>query len=159
KGIVPDANADDLADKYHVYIAGTNDEYPAVEMPIVRALKGETTMVSDMEIRRDNRIIPVQVWAAPIYDNQRNIAYAIAAFNDISDHKRAEIRLTAQYAVTRVLAEAQTLQQATTAVLRAVCESMGWQFGAMWQLDHKNEVLTCVDIWHTNQSSVTEFEA
>lgn len=159
RGIVPDANADDLADTYHVYIAGTNDEYPAVQMPIVRALKGETSMVSDMEIRRPGRLIPVQVWGAPIYDSEGNIVYAIAAFMDITDHKRAESRLTAQYAVTRVLAESQSLEQVTPAVLRAVCESMGWQLGAMWQIDHKNDVLTCVDVWHSPQSSVAEFEA
>ncbi len=51
KGIPDDATASNLAEAYSAYLAGTNTLYPTERMPIVRALSGETSTVSDMEIR------------------------------------------------------------------------------------------------------------
>src|SRR5687767_6950975 len=54
-------------------------------------------------------------------------------------------RRTAQYTVTRVLAEAETLENATPRILSAVCEGLGWDVGALWTVDHG--VLRCVGVW------------
>lgn len=75
---------------YHVYQAGTNQIYPPDNFPIVRALKGERVTVEDMEIRRDGHVIPLVVWANPIFDETGEVVYAIAAFQDISERKHAE---------------------------------------------------------------------
>ncbi|MBE0558574.1 MAG: PAS domain-containing protein, partial [Proteobacteria bacterium] len=87
RGIAPDAGPEQLAETYHAYLAGTSTKYPAFQMPIVRALSGETTVVTDMEIHHPDRVIPLQVWAAPIVDENGSIVSAIAAFSDISERK------------------------------------------------------------------------
>jgi len=56
-------------------------------------------------------------------------------------------RLHAQYAVTRVLAESTSLREATPKVLRAICETLGWEHGALWRVDAAAEVLRCVALW------------
>lgn len=82
QGFVPEA--------YQVYKAGTNQLYPSEQLPGMRALQGETTSVDDLEIHQADKIIPVEAWGTPIYDQQGNIAYAIVAFQDISKRKWVE---------------------------------------------------------------------
>jgi PAS domain S-box-containing protein len=90
---IADVGPDQLAKTYHAYLAGSDQEYPTDRMPIVRALAGESVTVDDMEIRRDGRVIPLEVSARPIFNAAGNIIYAVAAFTDISERKRADQRL------------------------------------------------------------------
>jgi PAS domain S-box-containing protein len=77
---------------------------------------------------------------------------------DITDRKRAERQLIAQYGVTRVLSESITLEEATPRILQAICENLDYQVGALWQIDDEAEVLRCVDTWHAPSMAETEFE-
>ncbi len=148
KGILPKTGASQLAEVYRAYRAGTNEEYPAALMPVVRALSGETVMISDMEIRQPGKTLPLQVWGAPIYGRDGKLAYAIAAFTDITDRREAEHRLQAQYDVARSLAGSHTLSEATARILQPICETAGWQFAALWVGDAGAEVLRCAGLWH-----------
>ncbi len=90
KGVVPSATILELAEVYQCYIAGTDQVYPVENLAIVRALRGEHATVDDLEIHRGDKIIPIEAWGTPIYDESGNIAYAIAAFKDITERKRAQ---------------------------------------------------------------------
>ncbi|PSB56840.1 histidine kinase [Chroococcidiopsis cubana CCALA 043] len=96
KGIDPSLTPDRLAEVYQTYLAGTKRKYPTEKLPIVRALSGERTRVDDVEIHQNNTTIPVEAWGTPVYDERGNIAYAIAAFQDITERKQAE-KLLADY--------------------------------------------------------------
>jgi PAS domain S-box-containing protein len=69
----------------------------------------------------------------------------------------AERRLAAQYTTTRVLAESTRPAEAIPELLRAVCQSVGWEIGVMWRVDPRDGVLHCSDLWHDPTSSATEF--
>ncbi|MEG4455529.1 AAA family ATPase [Microcoleus sp. N9_A1] len=90
KGVAPDATREQLAEVYQVYTADTSDPYPVEKLPGVRALNGESSTVNDVEIYQPNKVVPIEVWGTPIYDNQSNIAYGLAAFQDITERKKAE---------------------------------------------------------------------
>lgn len=90
KGVDSSVKLDHLAKIYQVYLVGTEQNYPMEKMPIVRALSGEHTRIDDMEIHQNNRTIPVEAWGTPIFDEQGNVIYAIATFQDISERKQAE---------------------------------------------------------------------
>ena len=90
---ISDAGPNQLAKVYHAYIAGSDQEYPADRMPIVRALAGESPTIDDMEICRDGKTIPLEVSARPIFNAAGKIIYAVAAFTDISERRRADRRL------------------------------------------------------------------
>lgn len=68
------------------------------------------------------------LWSA-VVRAERGLIYAIAA--DITERKLEEARLAAQYAVTRVLAEAPTLASGTPRILQAICGSLNWSVGAI----------------------------
>lgn len=87
---LPDVTAEQLPQIYEIYKAGTNQHYPAQELPLVRALKGESATADDLEIRQGDRITPIEVWATPIYDAKGKVAYAINVLQDITDRKKAE---------------------------------------------------------------------
>ncbi|GAP99887.1 AAA family ATPase [Leptolyngbya sp. NIES-2104] len=105
KGIEPTATPDQFAESYQIYVAGTDQPYLTEKMPIVRALSGDRTMIDDMEIRRNNVATPVEAWGTPVFDEQGDVAYAIATFQDITKRKQAE-QLLADYN--------QTLEQQVT---------------------------------------------
>jgi PAS domain S-box-containing protein len=90
QAIVESANPEQLQEIYQGYLAGSYQRYPSDRDPIVKALKGESIRVDDMEIRRPDKIIPIESSGTPIYDESGHIAYALAAFTDITKRKQTE---------------------------------------------------------------------
>ena len=90
KGIVPDMTVEKLSEVYQTYKAGTDEQYPPEQLPIVKALQGESTKTDDVEIHRGEEIIPVEIWGTPIYNEQGDIVYAINVLQDITERKQAE---------------------------------------------------------------------
>jgi class 3 adenylate cyclase len=90
QGLISDVGTDKFPEAYHFYSAGTNQLYPIDLQPIMRALRGEFVRMDDLEIHGSDRIVPIEVWATPIYDERKNIVYAIAAFQDITERQEVE---------------------------------------------------------------------
>lgn len=78
KGIVDNVTSEQLREAYKIYLAGSDRIYSKERDPILCALQGESVNIEDMEIRQADKIIPREVWGTPIYDQEENIAYAIA---------------------------------------------------------------------------------
>jgi two-component system sensor histidine kinase/response regulator len=70
-----------------------------------------------------------------------------------------ERRLSAQYAVASALADSPALSDATPRILRAICQSLGWAHGALWEVVGDAGVLTCVDTWHEPNLALAKFDA
>ena len=114
---ISESTAEQLAATYQLYVANTDELYPPDNLPILRALKGEFVKVDDVEIRQDGKIIAIEINTTPIFDASGNIAYAIAAFQDISDRKQAE-KILADYQRTleaQIDERTEQLQQAKQA--------------------------------------------
>jgi PAS domain S-box-containing protein len=97
KQITDGERAENLRDRYSVFIAGTNIPYPTSRMPIVRALHGERVSVDDMEVDRDGMRVSLEVTATPIFDEEHRVAFAVAVFQDITP-RRIEQALRAKNA-------------------------------------------------------------
>ncbi|MGK7925128.1 MAG: AAA family ATPase [Spirulina sp.] len=105
KGVVISTIREKISEIYKLYLAGTDRVYPPENLPVMRALKGESVTADDIEIHQPNKIIPIEGWGTPIFDDKGEITYAIAAFQDISDRKRAEeerIKFTEQLQVNNI---------------------------------------------------------
>ncbi len=85
-----DTKIDQLSGTFNIYRAETQELYPREQLPIVRALAGETVHAEDLEIHYQDRIIPLEVSSTPIRDETGQISHAIAAFQDISDRQKSE---------------------------------------------------------------------
>jgi adenylate cyclase len=88
---------------------------------------------------------------------------------DITTRQRREQRIYAQYVITQILSESQSIKQAIPRILQAICQTLGWDVGELWtpnqyitipvELDIADVVLRCVEIWSSRVVSVREFKA
>ncbi|HKW09309.1 MAG TPA: ATP-binding protein [Gemmatimonadaceae bacterium] len=76
-----------------------------------------------------------------------------------SIHQRDDLdrRLLVQNAVSRALAESETVEDALPRVLSAVGTQLDWQFGAFWLLDDERQLLRCAAVWRSRD--YPEFDA
>ncbi|MCW3036213.1 MAG: signal transduction histidine kinase, partial [Actinobacteria bacterium] len=105
RGVVPGAAPDDLAEVYQAYVAGTSKLYPTADMPLVRALTGETSHADDMELRTPNATVPVEVWGTPVLAGDDSIEFSITAFADVSERRRAAEEVQFLSAITANMSE------------------------------------------------------
>ncbi|MCE9573319.1 MAG: AAA family ATPase [Deltaproteobacteria bacterium] len=98
-GADPALPAAEVFARYALVTAGTETPYPAAERPLARALRGETSMVDDAEVRIGERAVPLALWGTPIRAADGSVRYAVVAFQDIGPQRAAErerVRLEAQ---------------------------------------------------------------
>jgi PAS domain S-box-containing protein len=67
--------------------------------------------------------------------------------------------LTAEHVAARALVDAATFAEAAPKILEAICESLGWEHGALWRVDHDAAILRCVEIWTRPSASFPDFDA
>lgn len=78
---------------------------------------------------------------------------------ELVERERTERRLAAQYAITRIMAEAGTLSEAAPRILQALCENLGWDAGELWMVDSAAKTLRHQAAWHVADAEIAEFEA
>jgi PAS domain S-box-containing protein len=72
-----------------------------------------------------------------------------------TDTARRDAEIVRQIAVA--LGEAETLVDAAPRMLGAVCEALGWEYGALWEVDGPATALTLVGIWPAEAARFGEF--
>ncbi len=75
---------------------------------------------------------------------------------DATHGPRAEDLLAVQYAITQVLSEAKSLEEACPLILASMCEHLSWEVGELWSIDAKTRVPRCVHIWPTPPVTTSE---
>ena len=102
----------------------------------------------------------ISVNTRPLMRHTDSVPHAVvASLTDITEQKRSEQRLRVQHAITRVLSEATTLNEAATVILETLCEPLGWSLGILWLVDRQANVLRCMDSWAQPKSAVEAFES
>ncbi|AFZ56325.1 PAS domain S-box protein [Anabaena cylindrica FACHB-243] len=132
---IPEQDPDDWAAAYQFYVVGTNQLYPQDRLPVVLALQGEYVQIEDIEIQYNGKIIPVAVWATPIFDHNGRITHVITAFQDITDRKQAE----------RILTNYNAELEGQIACQTAELRRQEAQFRAIVELQTELIVRSCVD--------------
>jgi integral membrane sensor domain MASE1 len=69
----------------------------------------------------------------------------------------SERRRAAAYAVGGVLADAPELAAAAPQILRAICETLGWQIGALWLVDRAAGHVSCLAVWANDDPRTAGF--
>lgn len=93
----------------------------------------------------------------PLYDTNGTIIGGMAIIRDVTERVRSERHLNAEYAVTRILSESATLNEASQKFLQAICVCLEWDLGGVWVVDRKAGVLRCEEIWHIPSLEAKEF--
>ncbi len=125
-----------------------------------RLLAGEPPFkVEVRRRRRDGSFIDIDAFLGQLRDAEGNITGIIAIAADITERKQAQRLQAMEMAVTRVIAESDTLLEAIPQVLQKFCETMDWQCGACWELDPATNHLRCLGTWSTEEAGSRNFVA
>jgi PAS domain S-box-containing protein len=82
---------------------------------------------------------------------------AVLLFRDITERKRIELRLSGQYEVARVLAEATSIPMAAQGVLRTICTSFEWIIGIFWFMEVETGELRAMEHWSSSPHGTGPF--
>lgn len=130
---------------FDFYPAPLAEKYRWDDEAVIAA--GKTLSTVEAHVTPGGERLYVHVMKSPIYDAAGNPIGTQGIFSDVTDQRRAEQRLTAQHAVTHVLTECDTCQEAYPRIVQAICESLQWDWGAVWLVDESAEVLRCTATW------------
>ena len=87
----------------------------------------------------------------------KSLKLIFAVARDITQRKQTERRLATGYAVTNLLADAESLELIAPQILKAICEGLGWELGSIWSVDDSGGALHCLDIWHLPHLQFPQF--
>ena len=154
--------------------------HPDDEAELARLIEGSGTTLAHLRIRhKDGHWVPLEVSAAMVRDDT-GADLVLTLGRDVSERARleederrklaeaeasarerveeAQRQLAAQSAVAKTLGEAETLEDAATTILGRIGETLGWEVGAMWRVDEREQVLRCVELWRRSNVDSSEFE-
>jgi len=126
---------------------------------VQNAFRDKAEMVLDFRhVMADGTVTHLHSIGHPVLDKTGALIEYCGTLVDVTERRHAEHRLLMQYRVTRILADAATVEEATTKILQTMCECLGWHLGAVWRIDPKAGVLRCEDLWRTSSVEAVQFE-
>jgi len=121
-------------------------------------LRGETfSNVEAVRRRRDGKALTVSISGASVHDDEGKPVGTLVMVADITARKRVELLQKLQSAITRLLAEARTVEEALVSVIESMCRMQGWACGARWVLDQQENALRTAESWAVDSPAVREF--
>lgn len=89
RGILPDANLENLSEVYKAHKKGSFDPYPMEEMPLVKGKEGEDSYVDDMVVERpDGTEVLLEIYGTHITDDNGKTWASLVTFSDITERTR-----------------------------------------------------------------------
>jgi PAS domain S-box-containing protein len=133
--------------------------YSEADCPIFQAGRTAEAVSVENEVfwRKDGSSFHAEFTASPIVQNGGRRG-AVVTFSDISQRKQQQLRMLAQYDVSRALAESATLTEGLPKILQAMGAGLGWQMGAIWLIDKRRAVLRAAAVWRATELPPSEFE-
>ncbi|MBG0813380.1 PAS domain S-box protein [Planomonospora sp. ID82291] len=155
---VPDLHVRDLAAVYRLHTADGRTPLAADRLPLARALAGEHVdgehVVAHMPGRLPRRF---SVTARPIDTADGRRLGAVAVLDDITDRHKAEVLRTVQHAVSEILAQASSVEEAASDVVAAIAEGLDWCGGEYWQVTSDRSAIVRAGLWTVPGRDLTAF--
>jgi PAS domain S-box-containing protein len=95
----------------------------------------------------NERIILLQIYNAVLAASGLVFGAAIA------DRNHAERLRQTDHALTALLSQPLDLKEAAPRLLEAICRTLGWEVGNLWQVDGERQALVYVDSWQRDRST------
>ena len=105
----------------------------------------------------DGRTRHTIYYKATFTQTSGEVAGLIGTIIDITKRKEAEQGQAIEYSVTRLLAQAHTVEDAMPIVIRTLCEGLGYAYGARWVHEPKEHILRCTESWCADDPAIKAF--
>jgi PAS domain S-box-containing protein len=81
------------------------------------------------------------IQVTPLRDAFGTVTGWVSSALDVTERKRAEVRLAAEHSITRILATAQSFNEAVPAIVPVLLDSLEMDLAALWVVDPQQQVL------------------
>src|SRR5260221_2776914 len=110
-------------------------------------------------VLKDGGIRYIESEGPVIRDAAGEVSKVVVVSRDISERKRAEQRERMEHAVTRGLAESETLAEAIPKIVQTICHTLHWDCLDRWSMDERKKAIACVETWSFPEKAFTDFIA
>ncbi len=148
-----------LQDSPHEWLESIHDEDRDEVIETFSRLGPETPSVTVeyRVVRPDETIRWVKDREFHVHDAAGEIKLTAGIVSDITERRTLERHLQLQTEARLVLAESSTLDEVAPKLLKVVCDTLEWAFGAFWSVDRQARVLRCANIWKEPNPRFDEF--
>lgn len=91
--------------------------------------------------------VEFDVRAAPYRGPDGTVDSCIVTLQDVTATRDLQRRMRIQYEISHVLATSNNLAEAGPRILREMCTGLGWDYGAIWQVDRARYALRLLATW------------
>jgi hypothetical protein len=151
-----------LQNEASVLVAGSQraDVPTAIEMLLLRVAVNQAAIGLQGARRLSEQRRAAQELEQRVVERTSQLTAVNEELNkEIIERRHTEQRLAAQHAITRVLAESDSVADAMPHLLQAIGEGMDWEWGALWNVDRDAGVMRCASIWYVPHLEASEFDA
>jgi PAS domain S-box-containing protein len=106
-------------------------------------------------LRKDGTEVPIDLTLSAFTIGGRDLV--VGTMRDVTPGLELERETEVTRDLLHVVAQATNLDDASTRILETICQSLGWDAGALWVLDEDSEVLRCLEFWFDPQLELEEF--
>lgn len=139
-------SADDVLGRRFDFLFTPDDQQLGIP---ARELEGaRTTGRADdtrWHVAAGGRLVFMDGVTTPLRDDTGRITGFSKIGRDITERQLTERRLAAQLALTNVLHTDEPLTVVAREIMRAICQNLDWDVGALWQIEEN--VIRCVEQW------------
>ncbi len=114
----------------------------------------------DLELCRYDaagRKVWIRVSGEPVFDASRAFRGYRGITSNITERRRAEELRELEHAVTRILAETDSVAAGLQKVIRAVCETEDWDCGRYFRVDEQANLLRFAEGWSVPEARIERF--
>jgi len=123
-----------------------------------RLLGGESLIkFQGQRVRSDGARIFIDASLGPLRDAAGSVIGIIAVAADITERRRFEQQQAMEHNVTRLLAEAESLEQVMPEILRTMCDAFGCAYGARRVWSEREQKIACAETWSESGAEFGEF--
>jgi PAS domain S-box-containing protein len=108
-------------------------------------------------LHRSGRQIPLELSFGEIVNDGEHLFTGV--IRDISERRKAERRLEAQYSVAHALTLAESFDAAAPQVLEGICRHLDWKVGLLWRFEPNSGRLSATSEWHDGSAGAQAFLA
>ncbi|MBI4001863.1 MAG: PAS domain S-box protein [Nitrospira defluvii] len=105
--------------------------------------------------RKNGRTYSVEVHLQVVGQGEERTFLAL--IHDVTARKQQEHRQATEHAVTQLLLEANTLEEAVPGILERICRTLDWNVGVLWRVDEEMQVLRCAEVWGEQHADCAQF--
>jgi PAS domain S-box-containing protein len=124
--------------------------FPGIDLDIAPMLNDAREWSGELKhVTRDGRALTVERHVRFVQERSGR-RLVLEGNRDISARKQFIQRITTEHAITVILSESNTLEEAMGKLLEVIGMGLGWEVGFFWKVRDNGSLIECMETWHAS---------